>query len=326
MEDLKRRGLLKLAGVLSVAPLAAAGCVGANRAPLAEAQAVMTPRSFHSRRRFVTVPYGRIAYVEQGEGPVAVFLHGVPLNGFHWRHVMAAMGDMRRCIALDLMALGYTEIAPEQDVSFTAQAAMLAQFLDALGIDRIDLVGNDSGGAVAQIFAAHHPQRLRTLTLTNCDAQDNWPPKAVLPLIEAARAGKLVDGYQALLGNIEGARTRFSRTYADPSFLTDEIVRLYLEPFLATPARRESFHRYWLAFDPAQTLAIESRLRTLRVPTLIVWGLDDIFFDVRWGQWLRDAIPGAVDLVKVPKGKLFFPEDLSDALIQPLRAFLNSRA
>ncbi len=56
------------------------------------------------------------------------------------------------------MGLGYTEIAPAQDVSFTAQAQMVAEVLDALGIDKIDLVANDSGGAIAQIFAAHHPR------------------------------------------------------------------------------------------------------------------------------------------------------------------------
>src|SRR5215813_12061161 len=132
--------------------------------------------TFHRSRRFAEVASGRIAYVEAGQGPVALFVHGVPLNGYHWRHVISALRDLRRCIAIDLMALGYTEIAPSQPVSFTAQAAMLAQFLDALGIDRIDLIGNDSGGAIAQIFAVHHPHRLRTLTLTNCDTHDNWPP------------------------------------------------------------------------------------------------------------------------------------------------------
>ena len=122
--------------------------------------------AFHARRRFVDLPYARIAYVEEGEGPAAVFVHGVPLNGFHWRHVIAGVRDRRRCIALDLMGLGYSEIGAGQDVSFTAQARMIADVIDALGLATIDLVGNDSGGAIAQIFAAHHKQRLRTLTLT----------------------------------------------------------------------------------------------------------------------------------------------------------------
>src|SRR5215469_16611855 len=101
--------------------------------------------AFHASRRFAEVKSGRIAYIEQGQGPVALFIHGVPLNGYHWRHVIAALKDVRRCIAIDLMGLGYTEIAPAQPVSFTAQAAMLAQFLDALGIETVDLVANDSG-------------------------------------------------------------------------------------------------------------------------------------------------------------------------------------
>ena len=284
----------------------------------------MNVHEFHTRRQFVDLPQGRIAYVEDGKGPVTLFVHGVPLNGFHWRHVMAGIADMRRCIALDLMGLGYTDIGPTQDVSFTAQAQMLRQFIDALGIDRLDLVGNDSGGAIAQIFAANNPNRLRSLTLTNCDVHDGWPPKAVLPMIQSARDGTLADYFQTLLDDPDAARTRMARSFADPSVLTDEVLRVYLEPVLASPQRRDRFHQYWLGFDCAHTVAIESKLRSLRVPTLIVWALDDIFFELKWAHWLRDMIPGAVAVVEVPDAKLFFPEDRPQALIEPLRRLLQS--
>ena len=93
-------------------------------------------------------------------------------------HVIDRVQHLRRCIAIDLMGLGYTEISPSQDVSFTAQAQMVAEVIDALGIDKIDLVANDSGGAIAQIFAAHHPERLRSLVLTNCDVHGlSQPPR-----------------------------------------------------------------------------------------------------------------------------------------------------
>ena len=286
----------------------------------------MEPQDFHAQRRFADVPSGRIAHTEQGDGPPAVFLHGVPLNGFHWRHILAALSDVRRCIALDLMGLGYTEISPTQDVSFPAQARMVEQFLDALGLDRVDLVANDSGGAVAQIFAANHPERLRTLTLTNCDTHDNWPPQAILPNIEKARQGTLAAFYQTLLDDPAAFRARFTRAYADPSILTDEIVRLYLEPLLASEERRAQLDRYWLAGDCAQTVAVEPKLRTLQIPTLIVWALDDLFFDVKWAHWLRKTIPGVVGLVEVPEAKLFFAEDRPDALIGPLRKLLKEHS
>src|SRR4051794_24595541 len=134
----------------------------------------------------IDTPSGRIAYVEAGAGPVALFVHGVLLNGALWRHQLAALSDIRRCIALDILAHGDTEIAPGQDVSVTAVADMLAEFLDALGIDQVDLVGNDSGGGVCQIFAAKHPGRIRTLTLTDCDCHDNWPPEPFKPFLEMA--------------------------------------------------------------------------------------------------------------------------------------------
>ncbi len=78
--------------------------------------------TFHASRRFADVRSGRIAYIEQGDGPVALFVHGVPLSNYHWRHVIDRLQHRRRCIAIDLMGLGYTEIGPSQDVSFTAQA------------------------------------------------------------------------------------------------------------------------------------------------------------------------------------------------------------
>jgi pimeloyl-ACP methyl ester carboxylesterase len=207
--------------------------------------------TFHAHRRFAQVASGRIAYFEHGEGPAALFLHGVPLNGYHWRHVIDRLRHRRRCIAVDLMGLGYSEIAPAQDVSFTAQARMLAEVLDALGIERVDLVGNDSGGAIAQIHAARHPDRVTSFVLTNCDVHDGWPPQQVLPLMQHARAGTLAPIFQLMIVWPNLARERHARgepvplfrSYADPSVLTDEVIRLYLQPPLSSPERIEAFQR-----------------------------------------------------------------------------------
>jgi pimeloyl-ACP methyl ester carboxylesterase len=290
--------------------------------------------AFHASRRFADVKSGRIAFFEKGQGPPALFVHGVPLNGYHWRHVIDRVEHRRRCIAIDLMGLGYTEIGPSQDVSFTAQARMIAEVMDALSIETVDLIGNDSGGAIAQIFAANFPNRLTSLVLTNCDVHDGWPPPQVLPLMERSRNGTLAPIFQPLADRPDLARERHARgepvplfrSYADPSVLTDDIIRLYLRPLLSSQERIEAFQRYWLGFDNAQTVAIHSALKTLRVPTLIVGGWKDICFDKTWAYWLRDTIPGATRVVEVEDARLFFPEDRPDALTGPMLALWNDLA
>src|SRR5258708_24045369 len=169
-------------------------------------------------RRNVQTASGRISYVEQGSGPVALFVHGVLLNSHLWRHQLADLSDIRRSIAVDLLAHGDTEITPNQDVSVTANAKMLKEFLDALKIDQVDLVGNDSGGGISQIFAALYPERVRSLTLTDCDTHDNWPPEAFKPFLAMAAGGGLRGTLDAMLSDNNAFRDEnaFGPAYEQP--------------------------------------------------------------------------------------------------------------
>ena len=271
----------------------------------------MSQQGHAVRKASVKTASGTIAYVEQGQGPVALFVHGVLLNGHLWRHQLAALSDIRRCIAPDLLAHGDTEIAAAQDVSVTANARMLRELLDALHIDQVDLVGNDSGGGIAQIFAAHNPQRVRSLALTNCDAHDNWPPEAFRPFLQMAAGGGLADTLKALVGdkNVYRSPEALGPAYEHPERVTDETIDLYLEPHLRSAQRIRDLERFLAAFDARHTLAIEGELRKLQAPTLIVWGTDDIYFDVKWADWLAAAIPGTRRNVRLDGARIFFPEE-----------------
>jgi len=273
-------------------------------------------------KRSVSTPSGRIAYVEAGQGPVALFVHGVLLNCHLWRHQLSELSDIRRCIAVDLLAHGDTEIAPAQDVSVTANAKMLVQFLDALGIDAVDVVGNDSGGGIAQIFAAENPSRVRTLTLTDCDAHDNWPPDAFKPFLEMAAAGGLRDTLEAMLANKNVYRSAqaLGPAYEHAEEVTDETIETYLRPLVRSQQRTRDFQRFLAEFDCRHTLAAEAGLRKLRAPTLIVWGTDDIYFDVQWSHWLADTIPGTRRRVELEGARIFFPEERAGEFNQELRS------
>jgi pimeloyl-ACP methyl ester carboxylesterase len=267
---------------------------------------------------------GYIRYVEAGSGPVALFVHGVLLNKHLWRHQLAGLSDIRRCIAVDLLAHGDTEIKPNQDVSVTANAIMLREVLDALQIDQVDIVGNDSGGGIAQIFSALNPERVRSLTLTNCDTHDNWPPEAFKPFLDMAAAGGLSDALNALLSDKSIYRSpgALGPAYERPANISDADIDIYLLPLVRSEQRTHDLRRFLAAFDHGHTVAIESRLRHLQAPTLIVWGTDDVYFPVNWAHWLAEAIPGAKPPVELLGARIFFPEERADEFNRLLRNHL----
>jgi pimeloyl-ACP methyl ester carboxylesterase len=273
-------------------------------------------------QRSVETASGRISYTEQGSGPAALFVHGVLLNGYLWRHQLADLSDIRRCIALDLLAHGDTEIPSDQDVSVTANAKMLREFLDALNIDQVDLVGNDSGGGIAQIFAALSPERVRSLTLTDCDTHDNWPPEAFKPFLATAAGGGLRGTLEAMLSDKSVYRSpqALGPAYEHPERLADESIERYLRPLVRTEQRTRDLQRFLAAFDNEHTLAIEARLKSLHVPTLIVWGTDDVYFDVKWSHWLAENIPGTERRVELQGARIFFPEERWTEFNPELRA------
>jgi pimeloyl-ACP methyl ester carboxylesterase len=273
-------------------------------------------------RRTIEIPSGRISYLEQGSGPVAFFVHGVLLNSYLWRHQLAGLSDIRRCIAVDLLAHGDTEIAPDQDVSVTANAKMLREFLDALKIDQVDLVGNDSGGGIAQIFAALNPERVRSLTLTDCDTHDNWPPEAFKPFLAMAAAGGLSGTLNAMLSDKQVYRSAgaLGPAYEHPEQVSDDTIETYLRPLVRSERRTHDLQRFLAAFDNSHTVAVQNQLKKLNAPTLIVWGTDDVYFDLKWSHWLADNIPGTRRRVEIQDARIFFPEERWQEFNEELRA------
>jgi pimeloyl-ACP methyl ester carboxylesterase len=277
-------------------------------------------KAFFAEQRKIDTPSGSINYVEQGNGAVALFVHGVLLNGYLWRHQLEDLKTLRRCIALDLLAHGDTKISATQDVSVTANAHMLAEFLDALKIEQVDLVGNDSGGGVSQIFAALYPKRIRSLVLTNCDAHDNWPPEAFKPFVGMVASGGLPQTLSAMLADKSVYRTALGPAYEQPEDVSDDTIETYLKPHLRSPQRTHDLERFVNAFDCRHTVEIEKRLRELRAPTLIAWGTDDIYFDLKWSRWLEEVIPGTKRRMEFNGARIFFPEERAHEFNNAVRA------
>ena len=280
-------------------------------------------RRYDRERRFAETTFGRIAHIDRGTGHAALFLHGFPLSSFQWRGAIDRLSRYRRCVAPDLMGLGYTQVSPGQSVTPASQADMLAALLDRLEIRQVDLVTNDSGGAVAQLFVTKYAQRARTLLLTNCDVETDSPPPALLPIIELARAGLYPDlCLEPWLRHKDVARSPMGlggMCYTDPGHPTDAALDQYLGPLVASPERKALVNRCVLGFTPNPLDGITSHLRQCVVPTRIVWGLGDTIFSPRNPDYLAGILPHVMGIRRIDEAKLFFPEEYPNIIADEAR-------
>jgi pimeloyl-ACP methyl ester carboxylesterase len=280
----------------------------------------MDVATFTAQRHSLTTPSGEIAYTEFGAGPAAVFVHGLGTNGVLWRHVIEELADTTRCVAIDLPAHGGTP--GREDASVGAMAEVIAELCDGLSLGQVDLVANDTGGAIAQIFAARYPHRLRSLVLTNCDTDGNFPPPDFAPFVEMARNGQLAPMAEAIFKDPDSwAKGPLAVGYEDPAGVPREVWRAYYTPISETSQKARAFERVVAALDTADLTAAIPALRTLTVPTVIVWGTDPTAFGLKWAYELRDMIPGAKEVIEVEGGKFFFPEERPGDLVPQLANF-----
>jgi pimeloyl-ACP methyl ester carboxylesterase len=320
---MKRRDLLTASVGAMMASAIGVGAFGQPISAGSPSEDDLASRRYDRERRFAETAFGRIAHIDRGAGPAALFLHGFPLSSFQWRGAIDRLSSYRRCLAPDFMGLGYTVVAPGQSITPAAQAGMIAAFLDRLEIRQIDLIANDSGGAVAQLFVTKHPLRVRTLLLTNCDVETDSPPAALLPVIELARAGIYPDLWlEPWLQHKDVARSPTGlggMCYTDSAHPTDAALDQYLGPLVGSAERKALVNRYTLGLAPNPLRGIQSLLRQCTVPTRMVWGMGDTIFSPQNPDYLAGILPRFSGIRRIDKAKLFFPEEYPDIIAEEAR-------
>lgn len=157
--------------------------------------------------RMVAVRAGEIRVFERGRGPAVVFAHGWFANANLWRKVVGRLADGHRCIVLDLpLGAHATPVDPDADLAPPGVGAIIIEAIEALGLENVTLVGNDSGGAYAQIGIAAHPDRIARLVLASCETPDDeFPPP---PFTNLPKAAQSLDFLKAAM---QGLRTHEGR-------------------------------------------------------------------------------------------------------------------
>jgi pimeloyl-ACP methyl ester carboxylesterase len=250
----------------------------------------------------VDLPHGTLHYHQAGSGPPIVFLHGYLMGANLWDPVVQLLDGEFRCITPELPFGAHpAPMAPHADLTTAGLGRLVADFLAALDLHQVILVGNDSGGAIAQVVAARHPHRLGGLVLTSCDAFDNHPPRLFRPLIGAARAGALTP----LLATL-----RFRPVRSLPSAYgwlshrqpPHELVDGWIANYLADPGVRRDTRRLLAALGDAFMGQIAAELAGFAKPALLAWAADDKFFPLEHAWRLAGILPDArLELIKASR-------------------------
>jgi pimeloyl-ACP methyl ester carboxylesterase len=273
----------------------------------------------------ITLPNGTIHYRDGGEGPPVVFVHGLLVDGTLWRKVTPLLEGEARCIVPNL-PLGSHRTAMNADADMTPAgvARLVGDFLAALDLDDVTLVGNDTGGAICQLVALDHGERLGRLVLTNCDCFEHFPPKEFAPMVKAARVPGAL--YAAVQPMRAAAARRSPLAYGGLAReMPDDVTGAWVQPFLDDADVRRDTIAFLRTMDKAIMLDAAARLPSLAIPSLVAWGQDDRFFKPDLGRRLAAVLPNA-RLEPIAGARTFVAEDAPEALADLIRGFVREGA
>ena len=274
-----------------------------------------------SERHEIELPAGRIRYREAGEGKPVVFVHGFLVDGRLWDGVVDQLSDRCRCIAPDWpIAAHQIAMKPDADLSPPGIAALIASFLEALELEDVTIVGNDSGGAMSQVLVTRHPERIGRLVLTNCDTHENFPPgifKAMPPL------AKLPGGMTVLSAPFRiGALARTAFKPFAKSEIPAELVASWMRPSLSDPGVKHDATKVTAGMNKRYTLEAAERLSESELPLLLTWAPGDKFFPISYAERLEKETPNA-RLVKIPDASTFVALDQPARLADEIATFVQ---
>lgn len=269
---------------------------------------------------------GNVHYEKVGPdgGRPVVFIHGYAMGGSLWRPLtqrLAAGGF--QCIAPTWPLGAHAEpMRRDSELTIESIAAMAGELLEELSLDDVVLVGNDTGGAIAQVVATGTPERLGALVLTSCDAFEHFPPPILKPFIAAARfAPAFTAALQPLRTRLGRGRAYGALAHAD----IDDLVTGWLEPALTNSEVRDDLRRLTRSLDQQTTVRAGERLPRFGKPALIAWSQDDAFFPIEDGRRLAAALPnGRLEVIE--RARTFSMIDQPDELAGLIADFAGDRA
>jgi pimeloyl-ACP methyl ester carboxylesterase len=281
-------------------------------------------RSFDAVRRAVPaaqfVQVGdQLVHVEQtGTGEPVVLLHGFGASAYSWRKVMPGLARGHRVVAIDLNGFGYTQ-RPKERARYTreAQAKLVLDTLDALGIARAHVIGHSYGGGLTLYLAQQHPERFRTMVLVDSSA-----PTYANDRRSRAAAFRPLTGLFVRTVALRRSMVRkgLLHSFYDHALVTPELVEAYYER-LTIEGATDAFYGLTAPAPAGETV----RLERIAVPALVVWGAHDELIAPEVGRRAAARLPHAEFVLFEKSGHLPMEEE-PEAFLAAVLPFLDRHA
>jgi haloalkane dehalogenase len=256
----------------------------------------------------------RIAYTDVGAGQPILLLHGIPTWSFLYADVIPLLEPHCRVLAPDFLGHGWSDRRDRFDRSLIAQTAAILALLDSLELERVTVVGHDTGGGVGLILAIEHPDRVARLVLSNIVAYDSWPIGDMIALSDPSWRDKPV---QEVVDFVASG-------LPDGIHNTDRLTAEFRVGIVAPYADEEgkiSLIRNASALNTNHTMALVDRHREIAAPTLVLWGRHDPWQTIRDGERLAEEISGA-RLTPV-EASHWIPQDAPREFAEEILGFLR---
>lgn len=276
----------------------------------------------HTTHRSLDLPAGTIRYRQAGpdDGRPVLFVHGLLVDDTVWADVPERLASKGLRAIAPTWPLGAhrTAMKPGADLSPKGQAQVVLSFLRELDLRDVVLVGNDTGGAVAQFLLDTDASRVGAVVLSNCDAFTTFPPAQFKAVFRAGRHPRLA---AVILKAMRSRALRHSSLGIGllANDLDADQTAAWFAPSIDDPAIRQDLARFLRGVRPDELNEVATRLDRFEGPVSIVWGEDDRAFTPDLGKRLAAAFRDA-RFVLVPGARTLLPLDAPDRFAAEITA------
>ncbi|OJJ16102.1 alpha/beta hydrolase [marine bacterium AO1-C] len=264
-----------------------------------------------------------LEYQEKGQGQPIIFIHGAFSNQHTWRKIIPELSKHYRCIVPNWPFGAHKQpFSPQADLTPEGITSLIYEFMEALGLEQVTLIANDTGGAYAQIFTSKYPEKVDQLILSNCEGLEIFPPKKFSSLPKMVQ----LPGYTRLMAQVFKRKSllKIPTTFGllSNSLNKEDLFDLYARNFSCNQAIRRDFKRFAIGWHPKYTQEAAVKLKDFKKPVLVMWGNEDTkLFPVKLGKRIANIFPNA-RFVEIPQAMTYIQEDQPMAMVQEIKGFL----